>query len=166
MRTFLAVVSLSLLLTGCARAAAPPAPVPTERPDLSVSTEGIEATAIAALGTYVDTTNAIVAGEASPESVADVTSSTWATEELAGFAALDALDSGPQPTISVSKAEVARVRGTVAVVDVLLHVCFDGGGNLTLATLRLVPRDGVLVVDHIRPWEDSTWCEPEPSFSF
>ena len=49
MRTFLAVVSLSLLLTGCARAAAPPATVPTERPDLSVSTEGIEATAIAAL---------------------------------------------------------------------------------------------------------------------
>ncbi len=165
MRNRLIVVALVLSLTGCAGANPPPAPIPTAPPDLSVSVANAESVATAALTAYVARTNEIVSGDAAPESIAEVTSAAWSTEEIAGFAALSAIGSTVPPTVAVSQFEVARVRGAVSVVDVFLHVCFDGGGVSTLATVHLVPRAGTLVVDNIRPWEDASWCEPELSFS-
>jgi hypothetical protein len=127
---------------------------------VSVAVSSANDLANTALTAYVDATNAIVAGTAAPETIREVTSPAWADEEIAGFAVATAIDSGSETPIAVTQSDVARIRGGSSVVDVTLHVCFAAHGVATLASVRLVPRAGALVVDSIRPWEDSTWCEP------
>jgi hypothetical protein len=151
---------VSMILAGCASPSAPPDSTPTAPPDVSVTTESVPELAAAAIDRYVARTNAILAGAAKPESIAEVTSSAWAAEEIAGYAVATAIDSSAGTAIRSTKSEIARVRGTVAVIDVTMHVCFSSAYSVTLVSMQLAPRDGTLVVDSIRPWEDSTWCTP------
>jgi hypothetical protein len=160
----LRLVAALFLLAGCASPSAPPDSAPTGPPDVSVTTESVPELAATAIDRYVAQTNAILTGEAKPESIAEVTSGTWAAEEIAGYAVATALEPSVNPTLHSTKSEIARVRGTVTVVDVTMHVCFASANSLTLVSVRLVPREGSLVVDSIRPWEDSTWCAPTEQF--
>lgn len=162
MRSIVAVIVL--LLAGCSSVHIPPEPPPTAIPDVSVSADTAPALAVTAMTAYVERLNAIEAGELAPESIADVTSEQWSAEEMAGFAAASVMDAHDPPHIDLGRIEVARVRGRAVVVDVLAHVCFVADGTSTLTSVRLVPRIGQLVVDDIRPWEDSTWCAPPAQF--
>lgn len=154
------IVTVVLLLAGCSSVQIPPEPPPSSIPDVSVRTDTAPALAIAAVTGYVERLNAIDAGESAPESIAEVTSEQWSAEEMAGFAAASVMDAHDPPRIDLGRIEVARVRGRAVVVDVVVHVCFLADGTSTLTSVRLVPRTGTLVVDDIRPWEDSTWCAP------
>lgn len=112
-----------------------------------------------ALERYVDVSNLIASdGGARPERIESVTTPAWAVEEKAGYRVLAALDPETATTIDIVKTEIAFVRGVHVVVDAYVHVCFRGGEQVTLATVRLVPVDGDLVVDNIEAWEESMWC--------
>lgn len=158
------VVVLALLLAGCSSVEIPTEPPPVSAPDVSVRTDSAPALALSAVTAYVERLNAIEAGDSPPESIAEVTSGPWSVEEIAGFAAASVIDAQSPPRIDVGRIEIARVRGRAVVVDVLMHVCFVANDTSTLTSVRLVPRTGTLVVDEIRPWEDSTWCVPSSQF--
>jgi hypothetical protein len=159
------IVASGLLLAGCS-AGVPPQNEPFETPpviaDASVLTSDAEELIGETLNDYVEVTNQIVSGNAPVEAMNDLTTPEWAIEEAAGFAALDALD-GNVPTVSMARWQLTAMRGRHTLVDALVSACLGSTTTQLHVTVRLVPRDGAIVIDEISPWEDSTWCAVSPS---
>jgi len=159
------IVAVGLLLAGCTAgvppetAASAPSPVIA---DASVLTSDAEALIGLTLDSYIDVTNQIVSGDAPVAAINDLTSPDWAIEEANGFAALDALGANAA-TVSMTRWQVTTMRGNHTFVDALVSACLGGAASQTHVTVRLMPRDGALVIDEISPWEDSTWCAVSPS---
>ncbi len=172
MRLVALAFSLSVL-TGCASApvspvATPPAPAET------IPRSGVEELAISAVEDYVSVSSAIAAdGGVDPERIATVVTDRWRPEELAGFEMLRAMGSAQVGVPTVTRIEVAAVRGLAAVTEVILRACTDFGGvsvdtvegeeldvptTVALVTVYVKPARGVLKVDRVEPHKDASWC--------
>ena len=160
---FIAV--FGLLVAGCS-AGVPPAVVPSATPpaiaDASVLIVDAEALIEATLKKYVEVTNRIVSGDAPVVAINDLTTPEWAIEEANGFAALDVLDAS-EATVSMPRWQLTAMRGRHTFVDALVSACLGSATTQMHVTVRMVPRDGAIVIDEISPWEDSTWCAVSPS---
>jgi hypothetical protein len=164
MRIVFIVVS-GLLLAGCSAGVPPqiePSPTSPVMADASVLISDAEELIGATLNDYVEVTNQIVSGDAPVAAINDLTTPEWAIEEATGFAALDALD-GNAPTVSMARWQLTAMRGQHTLVDALVSACLGSTTTQLHVTVRLVPRDGAIVIDEISPWEDSTWCAVSPS---
>lgn len=131
-------------------------------PDASVLVADAETLIGETLAEYITVTNRIVSGDAPVESINDLTTTEWAIEESSGFAALEALG-GNAAMVSMTRWQLSAVRGTHTLVDALVAACLGGTTDQTRVTIRLLPRDGELVIAEISPWEDSSWCVDSPS---
>jgi hypothetical protein len=129
--------------------------------DTSVAIVDAESLVSEALDRYVELTNDI-AKHGDAERIRLVTTDTWATEELDSFAALSALDGTP-PRATITRFELMTVRGRQSVVDAHAAVCISGASHPTRVSVVLVPREGSMVIAHISPWKDSTWCAVPPT---
>ncbi|MFM6967397.1 MAG: hypothetical protein ACKOWN_00445 [Microbacteriaceae bacterium] len=163
-----------VLLSGCA--ATPPVE-PTPPISTSVETiprDGVEELAITAVTNYFRTSAVVAAdGGADPDRIAHVVTARWLPNEIAGFATLGELGTRQVGAPTITKIEATSIRGIAAVSEVVVHVCtaLDGvavvsddfGEDLTpdgttLVSVFVVPEDGVMKVDGVQPWADSTWC--------
>lgn len=134
--------------------------------DTSVAVTDLELRAAQTLEGYIETSNHIAENHGAGASAMDEwTTPDWAIEERAGFAALSALpETDVPPRITLGRWEVAAERGRTVLVDALVHACLAMDASPVLVSIRLIPRAGSLVIDDVRPWEDSTWClEPAAS---
>jgi hypothetical protein len=159
------IVVFALFLGGCATDAQPeqvPSATPPAIADASVLVADAEALIGLALDTYIDVTNRIVSGDAPAEAIDDLTTPEWAIEEANGFAALNALGGRAAP-VAMTRWQLTAMRGRHTFVDALVSACLGGVTTQTHVTVRMVPRDGAIVIDEISPWEDSTWCAVSPS---
>jgi hypothetical protein len=159
------IVVLSLILGGCATNALPehvPFVTPPPIADASVLVTDAEALIGSTLDTYIDVTNRIVSGDAPAEAIDNLTTPEWAIEEANGFAALNALG-GKAATVAMTRWQLTAMRGRHTVVDALVSACLGSVATQTHVTIRMVPRDGAIVIDEISPWKDSTWCAVSPS---
>ena len=154
-----------LLLSGCATGVPPdfaPTGTPSAIADASVLAVDAEAMIGATLKDYIEVTNQIVSGDAPVSAINDLTTPEWAIEEAHGFAALDGLG-GSATTVSMARWQLTAMRGRHTMVDAIVSACLGSTTTQTHVTIRLVPRDGTIVIDEISPWEDSTWCVASPS---
>jgi hypothetical protein len=167
-------IVLLLALAGCAPAEKTPAPAPTVTATEAVERDGVEQLAVDAVGDYF-AASAEIAGDGGedPDRIAEVVTSNWLPQELAGFAALRALGSSQAGVPEVTKIEVSAIRGIAAVTEVVLHACTSLDGvairtadgdetdvplGTSLVTIYVVPEDGILKVDGVEPWTDVSWC--------
>lgn len=151
-----------LALAGCSADSPTPAPTTVQAvPDTSVLVADVDELVADVLTSYIELTNDIVRG-GDPSSITAVVTDDWAVEERAGFEALEALG-GDAPEASVSKFEVASIRGRHTLVDAMVSACIDGGNAPMGVSIHVLPRDGRLVIAAITPWEDSAWCAVSPS---
>ena len=161
----LVILAFGIFLTGCSVGVSPeivPPATPPPIADTSVLSVDAEALIGATLKDYVEITNHIVSGDAPVATINDLTTPEWAIEESNGFAALTAL--GPNAaTVSMSRWQLTAMRGRHTVVDALVSACLGSATTQFHVTVRLIPRNGALVIDEISPWEDSTWCTVSPS---
>jgi hypothetical protein len=160
--TFIGVIALSL--AGC-EAGAQLEPVPSATAmaiaDASVLVADAETLIESTLDEYIFVTNRIVSGDAPADAINDLTTPEWAIEEADGFLALDALGGKAQPVV-MTRWQLTAMRGRHTFVDALVSTCLGSATAQTHATVRMVPRDGAIVIDEISPWEDSTWCAVLP----
>jgi hypothetical protein len=159
MRT-LFVIAVGLLLAGCSAGVPPendPPATPPAIADTSVLVADAELLIGATLKHYIEVTNQIMSGDTPVSAINDLTTPEWAIEESNGFAALTAL--GPTAaTVSMSRWQLTAMRGRHTMVDALVSACLGSATTQFHVTVRLIPRNGALVIDEISPWEDSTWC--------
>ena len=160
------LTTFGLLLAGCSAGAPPIAETSATPPpsaDASVLVSDAETLVEETLKDYIDVTNQIVAGDLPVSAINELTTPEWAIEEASGFAALDVLD-GNEPTVSMARWQLTAMRGRHTLVDALVSACLGSATTQMHVTVRLVPRDGAIVIDEISPWEDSTWCAVLPSY--
>jgi hypothetical protein len=164
----------ALLLAGCSSPSISIAPV-TAPPIETIPADGVDELALEAVRDYLDASATIAAdGGANPERIGAVVTESWLPQELAGFETLRAMGSAQVGSPTVTKMEVAAVRGIAVVSEVVVHACtaLDGvairsedgtdvpvTAGTTLVTVYVVPVDGVLKVDGVEPWADASWCD-------
>jgi len=161
----LVILAFGILLTGCSVGVSPeivPPATPQPNADASVLSVDAEALIGATLKDYVEVTNHIVSGDAPVAAINDLTTPEWAVEEANGFATLDVLGESAA-TISMARWQLTAMRGRHTLVDALVSACLGSVTTQMHVTIRLVPRNGAVVIDEISPWEDSTWCAVSPS---
>lgn len=155
-------VGAVLALAGCSAGAPLSESPPTHTAvDTSVLVADVAPLVDDVLTSYIALTNDIVRG-GDPDAIAEVSTAEWTLEEQAGFATLEALGSDA-PLMTISKFEVASVRGRHTLVDAMVSACIAGGAAPMGVSIHLVPRAGRLAIASITPWEDSTWCAVSPS---
>lgn len=141
----------------------------------AVPREGVEQRAIDAVTVYLQTSAEIAAdGGERPERIGDVVTVNWLPEELVGFESLRALGVTQIGAPLLTRTEVAAIRGIAQVTEVVVHACTTLTGvtvrtnagidvptqpSTSLVTVYVVPENGVLKVDGIEPWADTTWCD-------
>ncbi len=160
MRTFVLLVSC-LAVAGCSVQDTPTAPIVSPPIDSSVLVADAERLVIDALERYVDLTNDILSERRQPVDIGDVTTAEWAAEEVAGFSAVSALG-GTSTSLELTKWQVANIRGRHTLIDAIVAACLGNDGSFTRVTVRLVPRQGSLVIAEIVASEDSAWCVDSP----
>ena len=170
MRFFVSV--LVLALSGCS---VTPHAIPAATIEVAetVPPEGVEGLAMTAVRHYFDVSARVAAdGGREPERIAEAVTAQWLPQEMVGFEALRALGSTQVGAPTVTKMEVAAVRGIAAVAEVVVYACtsldgvsiatddgeFDSPTGLSLVTVYVVPENGVLKVDGVEPWADVSWC--------
>ena len=166
------ILCVALVLGGCAPVAGP-TPVVTTTPAESLPADGIEELALAAVNRYFAVSTEVAAdGGANPDRIAEAVTDSWLPEELSGFDALRALGASQVGSPTVTKMEVAAVRGIAAVTEVVVYACTttdgvtirtddtetDAPAGLSLVTVYVVPENGELQVDGVEPWTDVSWC--------
>ena len=158
-------VAFVLLLAGCSAGVLPEnvsAATPPAIADTSVLISDAAVLIGATLKEYVDVTNHIVSGDAPVSAINDLTTPEWSIEEAAGFEALDALG-GSAAAVSMARWQLTSMRGRHTLVDAIVSACLGSPTTQMHVTVRLIPRDGAIIIDEISPWEDSTWCAMSPS---
>lgn len=150
-----------LAIAGCSVQDAPAVPVVSPTIDSSVLVADADPLVVRALESYVDLTNDILSGRRQPVDIGDVTTAEWAAEEIAGFSTVRALG-GTLTTLELSKWQLANIRGRHTLVDAIVAACLGNDGSVTRVTVRLVPREGSLVIAEIVSSEDSAWCVDSP----
>lgn len=160
MRTF-GLLMLGLAIAGCSVQDVPAVPVVPPTIDSNVLVADADPLVVDALEGYVDLTNDILSGRRQPVDIGDVATAEWTVDEIAGFSAVRAL--GGTPTaLELAKWQVANIRGRHILVDAIVAACLGNDGAFTRVTVRLVPRQGSLVIAEIVPSEDSAWCVDSP----
>lgn len=164
-----------LLLSGCT-----PSPVldrataPAADSAESIPREGIDELARHSIVEYLRVSSEI-AGDGGLDSgrIADVVTAEWAAHEETGFAAIRAMESVQRGTPTVSRFDIAAVRGVAEATEVIVYLCtsFDevtvaSPGHpaapvatpVAFVTVYLVPQQGRLKVDAVTPQSDVSWC--------
>ena len=171
----LVVLFLSLfVLGGCSTATVAVVPAPISSPVETIARDGVEEAAVSAVTDYFDVSTRIAGdGGVNPERIADVVTSDWLPNEIAGFDALHAMGTVQVGAPIITRIEATAVRGIAAVSEVVVHACtvLDGvsivsdditddvvPNGVALVTVYVVPENGVLKVDGVEPWEDTSWC--------
>ncbi len=160
--TFIVVIALSL--AGCETGLQVEpglSATPIAIADASVLVADAETLIESTLDEYIFVTNRIVSGDTPADAINDLTTPEWAIEEANGFLALDALGGKAEPVV-MTRWQLTAMRGRHTFVDALVSTCLGSATVQTHATVRMVPRDGAIVIDEISPWEDSTWCAVLP----
>ena len=163
-----------LALSGCASETVPSVPAAASTPGESIPRDGAEELALAAVTDYFAMSTAIATeGGMNPERIADVVTSDWLPNEIAGFETIEAMGTTQVGEPVITRIEATAVHGVAVVSEVVVHVCTaldgvsivsdeftddSGPTGVALVTVYVVPEGGVMKVDGVEPWEDASWC--------
>lgn len=163
-----------LALGGCASEPVPPVPATASTPGESIPRDGAEELALAAVTHYFAMSTEIAAdGGVNPERIANVVTSDWLPNEIVGFETLQAMGTTQVGAPAITRIEATAVHGVAVVSEVVVHVCTaldgvsivsdeftddSGPTGVALVTVYVVPEGGVMKVDGVEPWEDTSWC--------
>lgn len=173
MRLVVLVLSL-FVLGGCSAEKVADVPAPISSPVETIARDGVEEAALTAVIDYFDVSAQIAGdGGVKPERIADVVTSEWLPNEIAGFETLQAMGTTQVGAPTITRIEATAVHGVSVVSEVVVHVCTaldgvsivsdefvddSGPAGVTLVTVYVVPEGGMMKVDGVEPWEDTSWC--------